>query len=96
MFTNVLVFDTAEFGLLNQLHIKPNIAKTWDFSTGGEGNPAWSAALAFAVAVLGAILIFMDHQITQVIVNRRENKLEVGGCDQIMLCVTRSSDDTKL
>ena len=43
----------------------------------GDGNPAWSAALAFAVAVLGAILIFMDHQITQVIVNRRENKLEV-------------------
>ena len=49
-----------------------------DDGGGGDGNPAWSAALAFAVAVLGAILIFMDHQITQVIVNRRENKLEVG------------------
>ena len=37
-----------------------------------------SAALAFAVAILGAILIFMDHQITQVIVNRKENKLAKG------------------
>jgi hypothetical protein len=34
---------------------------------GDDGvNPVWSVGLAFAVAILGAILIFMDHQITQV------------------------------
>ncbi|XP_018351036.1 PREDICTED: electroneutral sodium bicarbonate exchanger 1 isoform X1 [Trachymyrmex septentrionalis] len=46
----------------------------WPF----EGNPWWSAIGAFLPALLGTILIFMDQQITAVIVNRKENKLKKG------------------
>eukprot|EP00090_Calanus_glacialis_P043036 TRINITY_DN7620_c0_g1_i1.p1 TRINITY_DN7620_c0_g1~~TRINITY_DN7620_c0_g1_i1.p1 ORF type:complete len:1137 (-),score=226.79 TRINITY_DN7620_c0_g1_i1:1450-4860(-) len=42
------------------------------------GNPIWSPALAFLPAVLGSILIFMDQQITAVIINRKEHKLNKG------------------
>jgi len=41
-------------------------------------NPAWTIGLAFPFALLATILIFMDQQITAVIVNRRENKLTKG------------------
>ncbi|XP_018910915.2 sodium-driven chloride bicarbonate exchanger isoform X5 [Bemisia tabaci] len=41
-------------------------------------NPIWTCFLAFLPAVLGTILIFMDQQITAVIVNRKENKLKKG------------------
>lgn len=41
-------------------------------------NAMWSWLLAFLPAVLGVILIFMDQQITAVIVNRKENKLKKG------------------
>ena len=44
-----------------------------------NGNPAWSSVAALVPATLGSILIFMDQQITAVIVNRREHKL-VKGC----------------
>lgn len=40
-------------------------------------NPWWSGLLALPPALLGTILIFMDQQITAVIVNRKENKLKV-------------------
>ncbi|XP_050448378.1 sodium bicarbonate cotransporter 3 isoform X7 [Cataglyphis hispanica] len=41
-------------------------------------NPFWSAIVACLPALLGTILIFMDQQITAVIVNRKENKLKKG------------------
>jgi solute carrier family 4 (sodium bicarbonate transporter), member 10 len=41
-------------------------------------NPVWSALVAIPPAILGTILIFMDQQITAVIVNRKENKLKKG------------------
>uniref|UniRef100_A0A6M2DWW0 Putative na+-independent cl/hco3 exchanger ae1 n=1 Tax=Xenopsylla cheopis TaxID=163159 RepID=A0A6M2DWW0_XENCH len=41
-------------------------------------NPFWSAIVAVLPALLGTILIFMDQQITAVIVNRKENKLKKG------------------
>ncbi|XP_039280416.1 electroneutral sodium bicarbonate exchanger 1 isoform X4 [Nilaparvata lugens] len=41
-------------------------------------NPIWSIFLAIIPALLGTILIFMDQQITAVIVNRKENKLKKG------------------
>ncbi|VEL27941.1 unnamed protein product [Protopolystoma xenopodis] len=44
----------------------------WPFS----GNPWWTSLVAIGPALLAVILIFMDQQITAVIVNRRENKLE--------------------
>lgn len=43
-----------------------------------QQNPLWSAIIAFLPALLGTILIFMDQQITAVIVNRKENKLKKG------------------
>ncbi|KAI8427539.1 hypothetical protein MSG28_002055 [Choristoneura fumiferana] len=43
-----------------------------------NGNPVWSALVAILPAILGTILIFMDQQITAVIVNRKENKLKKG------------------
>ena len=42
-----------------------------------QNNPWWSALIAGPPAMLGTILIFMDQQITAVIVNRKENKLKV-------------------
>ncbi|XP_076636149.1 na[+]-driven anion exchanger 1 isoform X4 [Colletes latitarsis] len=44
----------------------------WPF----QHNPWWSAIVASLPALLGTILIFMDQQITAVIVNRKENKLK--------------------
>lgn len=55
-----------------------------------NGNPFYSALLAFLPALLGTILIFMDQQITSVIINRKENKLKKGGgyhLDLMVLCI---------
>lgn len=41
-------------------------------------NPVWLPVVAVLPALLGTILIFMDQQITAVIVNRKENKLKKG------------------
>lgn len=41
-------------------------------------NHFWWWFVAFFPALLGVILIFMDQQITAVIVNRKENKLKKG------------------
>ncbi|ELT99388.1 hypothetical protein CAPTEDRAFT_129092, partial [Capitella teleta] len=41
-------------------------------------NPIWSIPAAIPPALLAVILIFMDQQITAVIVNRKENKLKKG------------------
>lgn len=43
-----------------------------------NGNPWWTILAAIIPALLATILIFMDQQITAVIVNRRENKLKKG------------------
>ena len=42
-------------------------------------NPWWTAVVALFPALLCTILIFMDQQITAVIINRKEHKLKVGG-----------------
>lgn len=44
-----------------------------------RGNPWWTSLAASGPALLATILIFMDQQITGVIVNRKENKLVKGG-----------------
>ncbi|XP_071744283.1 electroneutral sodium bicarbonate exchanger 1 isoform X36 [Lepeophtheirus salmonis] len=51
--------------------------RTWLISPLGT-NPWWSVIAAFVPAVLATILIFMDQQITAVIVNRKEHKLNKG------------------
>uniref|UniRef100_A0A8C7Z238 Anion exchange protein n=1 Tax=Oryzias sinensis TaxID=183150 RepID=A0A8C7Z238_9TELE len=42
------------------------------------GNPWWTLLLAALPALLCTILIFMDQQITAVIINRKEHKLKKG------------------
>ena len=44
-----------------------------------NGNPVYTPVLACVPAVLASILLFMDQQITAVIVNRKEHKLKKGG-----------------
>lgn len=41
------------------------------------GNPWWTSIVAVVPALLACILLFMDQQITAVIVNRKEHKLKV-------------------
>ncbi|CAL8108823.1 unnamed protein product [Calicophoron daubneyi] len=43
-----------------------------------NGNPWWTSLVAIGPSLLAVILIFMDQQITAVIVNRPENKLKKG------------------
>lgn len=43
-------------------------------------NPWWVYLASILPALLVTILIFMDQQITAVIVNRKENKLKVRWC----------------
>lgn len=52
--------------------------RTWLIDPVGN-NPWWTPIIALAPALLGSILIFMDQQITAVIVNRKEHKLNKGG-----------------
>lgn len=40
-------------------------------------NPWWTAVITVLPALLCTILIFMDQQITAVIINRKEHKLKV-------------------
>lgn len=58
-------------------HTQPtNQNREWLISPIGY-NPWWTAVAALIPALLCTILIFMDQQITAVIVNRKENKLQV-------------------
>ncbi|KAL0894510.1 hypothetical protein ABMA27_013092 [Loxostege sticticalis] len=57
---------------------KPTLPSREWVITPFNGNPFWSAIIAILPALLGTILIFMDQQITAVIVNRKENKLKKG------------------
>nr|KAI8739194.1 electroneutral sodium bicarbonate exchanger 1-like isoform X1 [Biomphalaria glabrata] len=50
----------------------------WLISPINQKNPWWLALAAGLPALLATILVFMDQQITAVIVNRKENKLKKG------------------
>jgi sodium bicarbonate transporter 10 len=56
---------------------KPTLDGRGWFIAPFNNNPLWTTVLALLPALLGTILIFMDQQITAVIVNRKENKLKV-------------------
>lgn len=51
--------------------------RPWFINPISDKNPWWLIILSALPALLATILIFMDQQITAVIVNRRENKLKV-------------------
>lgn len=62
---------------------KPTLeGRAWVVDPMGR-NPMWSWFAAALPAVLGTILIFMDQQITAVIVNRKENKLKVSNVREL-------------
>ncbi|KAJ1372547.1 hypothetical protein KIN20_034726 [Parelaphostrongylus tenuis] len=65
-----------------KLNVPSSFRPTWDgrgwFIPPFNGNPLWTVPLALLPALLACILIFMDQQITTVIVNRKENKLKKG------------------
>ncbi|CAI5437465.1 unnamed protein product [Caenorhabditis angaria] len=65
-----------------KLNVPSTFRPTWEgrgwFIPPFDGNAWWTAPLAFIPALLACILIFMDQQITTVIVNRKENKLKKG------------------
>lgn len=43
----------------------------------GNGLPMWGPIAAFIPALLATILLFMDQQITALVINRKDNKLKV-------------------
>ena len=55
----------------------PTLERSWLINPLGSGNPWWSCLFAFLPAMLATILVFMDQQITVVIVNRKEHLLKV-------------------
>uniref|UniRef100_A0A914YRV1 Bicarbonate transporter-like transmembrane domain-containing protein n=1 Tax=Panagrolaimus superbus TaxID=310955 RepID=A0A914YRV1_9BILA len=65
-----------------KLNVPSTFRPTWSgrgwFIPPFNGNPMWSAFAAILPALLACVLIFMDQQITAVIVNRKENKLKKG------------------
>ncbi|NXX54999.1 S4A4 protein, partial [Scopus umbretta] len=75
--------------LLVPSELKPtNPARGWIVFPFGA-NPWWVCLLSVVPAVLVTILIFMDQQITAVILNRKEYKLQKGaGFHLDLLCVS--------
>uniref|UniRef100_A0A8R1I2N9 Anion exchange protein n=1 Tax=Caenorhabditis japonica TaxID=281687 RepID=A0A8R1I2N9_CAEJA len=65
-----------------KLNVPNTFRPTWEgrgwFIPPFAENEWWTAPLAIVPALLACILIFMDQQITTVIVNRKENKLKKG------------------
>lgn len=59
------------------LYLKPTSLNRGWFVPPFGGNPWWVYLAAAIPALLVTILIFMDQQITAVIVNRKEHKLKV-------------------
>ncbi len=58
-------------------------------------NPWWTVIIALIPAILCTILIFMDQQITAVIINRKEHKLLVClilNCPLQRMCVCDCTD----
>ncbi|CAC5394188.1 Anion exchange protein 3,Anion exchange protein 4,Anion exchange protein 2,Sodium bicarbonate cotransporter 3,Sodium-driven chloride bicarbonate exchanger,Electroneutral sodium bicarbonate exchanger 1,Band 3 anion transport protein,Electrogenic sodium bicarbonate cotransporter 1,Electrogenic sodium bicarbonate cotransporter 4 [Mytilus coruscus] len=61
----------------------------WFINPFSPKNPWWTILVAAGPAIVAVILIFMDQQITAVIVNRKENKLRKGnGYHLDMMVVT--------
>ncbi len=62
----------------NNLNIKPTLDdRGWTIPFFHEQNPWFLIILSPLPALLATILIFMDQQITAVIINRKEYKLKV-------------------
>lgn len=92
---SIIVFTSADIGFgINtpKLTVPSKFEPTNSEVRGWVINPLgmkpehwWLALLAIVPAILATILIFLDQQITAVIVNRREHKLKVTDPLQIPL-----------
>uniref|UniRef100_A0A8C2BIZ6 Anion exchange protein n=1 Tax=Cyprinus carpio TaxID=7962 RepID=A0A8C2BIZ6_CYPCA len=82
---SILVFCALDYVMsldTPKLHVPTQIKPTrpdrgWIVMPFGK-NPWWMCLASFVPALLVTILIFMDQQITAVIMNRKENKLKKG------------------
>jgi hypothetical protein len=88
IFINVLIdylmgLDTPKLTVPKQF-ATTKAGRGWVINPFGKNNVTmWFAALL--PALLATILIFMDQQITAVIVNRKENKLKVKKRDRMKI-----------
>lgn len=73
---NVVGIKTPKLEVPNEF--KPTLPNRGWIIPPFNNNPVSSAVVSIIPALLGTILIFMDQQITAVIVNRKENKLKKG------------------
>ncbi|KAH3747855.1 hypothetical protein DPMN_182287 [Dreissena polymorpha] len=67
------------------------LARGWFISPISAKNPWWTYIAGIIPAFLAVVLIFMDQQITAVIVNRKENKLKKGNgyhLDMLVVAIT--------
>ncbi|CAE1294774.1 SLC4A8 [Acanthosepion pharaonis] len=71
--------DTPKLVVPSEFQPTDPTKRGWVINPISSKNPWWLYIAAVLPALLAAILIFLDQQITSVIVNRRENKLKKGG-----------------
>ena len=69
-----LAFETPKLHVPTEFH--PTRSDRGWLINPFKNNPIWAIGLAIPFALMATILIFMDQQITAVIVNRRENQDE--------------------
>jgi len=75
---NLVGIDTPKLDVPGEFQPTSLKRGGWLISPIPEQNPWWTTIVAIIPALLGTILIFMDQQITAVIVNRKEHKLDKG------------------
>lgn len=74
---NILLYSTVLYSTLLFLIPQPTSPHRGWFVKPFGGNPWWVYLASALPALLVTILLFMDQQITAVIVNRKEHKLKV-------------------
>ncbi|XP_050700914.1 electroneutral sodium bicarbonate exchanger 1-like isoform X17 [Eriocheir sinensis] len=82
----ILAMSATDFAIgihTPKLEVPSEFSPTWEgrgwLIPPFNGNPWWTSIVAVVPALLACILLFMDQQITAVIVNRKEHKLKKGG-----------------
>ncbi|GAB1610813.1 electroneutral sodium bicarbonate exchanger 1 [Argonauta hians] len=71
--------DTPKLNVPEKFQPSDPDKRGWVINPISSKNPWWLYIAASLPALLASILVFLDQQITSVIVNRKENKLKKGG-----------------
>ncbi|XP_053386313.1 electrogenic sodium bicarbonate cotransporter 1-like isoform X3 [Mercenaria mercenaria] len=74
----IIGLDTPKLEVPVKFQPTNHATRGWFIYPFHEKNPIWLCVAAVIPALLATILLFMDQQITAVIVNRKENKLKKG------------------